>query len=65
MSNGSRVKNSMSILIQKYILDYLVWINAFDYYEVEKEGFIEFANSMIKTSTFALANNKKIVSQGD
>lgn len=65
MSNGSRVKNSMSILIHKYILDYLVWINAFDYYAVEKEGFIEFANSMIKTSTFALANNKKIVSQGD
>lgn len=52
-------------IIQKDTLDYLDSINAFENYYVEKEEFIEFANSMIKTSTFALANNKKIVSQGD
>lgn len=52
-------------IIEKDVLDYLDFINAFEYYDVEKEEFIEFANSMIKTTTFALANNKKIVSQGD
>lgn len=52
-------------IIRKDTLDYLDFINAFEYYDVEKEEFIEFANSMIKTSTFALANNKKIVSQED
>lgn len=52
-------------IIQKYTLDYLDSINAFEDYHVDKEEFIEFANSMIKTSIFVLDNNKKIVSQGD
>lgn len=53
------------VIIEKDVLDYLDLINAFEYHDVEKKEFIEFANSMMKTTTYALANNKKIVSQGD
>ncbi|MCR8747179.1 hypothetical protein [Romboutsia lituseburensis] len=57
--------DASKVIIQKDTLDYLDSINKFENCEVEKEEFIEFANTMIKTCTFALANNKKIVSQGD
>ncbi|MPN38278.1 hypothetical protein SDC9_185802 [bioreactor metagenome] len=57
--------NASQKIIQKDIFDYLDSINEFENCDVEKEEFIEFAKSMIKTCTFALANNKKIVSQGD
>lgn len=57
--------DTSKVLIQKNTLDYLDSIDEFKNREVEKEEFIEFANSMIKTCTFALANTKKIVSQGD
>lgn len=57
--------DASKVIIQKDTLDYLDSVNEFENREVEKEEFIEFANTMIKTCTFALANNKKIVSQGD
>lgn len=52
-------------LIKEDVLEYLDSRDEFKNCNVEKEEFINFANFMIKICTFALANNKKIVSVGD